>query len=273
MAVGRRPLSPAWRAQPRHVARGWYPGVQRPPGGQTMRHSRPVALVAPEGRTPRRAPYQAPGRAENLCPPCAPTLHRRAVSDGTARDRTGATCTNDFVGLVGKSASSLVSVGTLRKGSTPGASTDFLVRYRLLRGTRCAARPGFIATFLHRKAVEHPHHVPPDTGVRCGMSSWIAFSGADASRGDSRRCAEASASRSAEALRCGTPAAVGGLAQHPVLVAAEHELSFEMPRALQHRERLIPQGRPPACLVLRRGDHAPRDRASYDELAFHKIGD
>ena len=63
------------------------------------------------------------GRPEFLCPPRAPTLHRRAERRGTARERTGATCPNDFVGLVGKSTSSLVSVQTLHMGSTPGAST------------------------------------------------------------------------------------------------------------------------------------------------------
>ena len=61
--------------------------------------------------------------AEILCPACAPTLHRKTEPDGKARDRTGATCPNDFGGFLGKSASSLVSVRTLHMGSTPGAST------------------------------------------------------------------------------------------------------------------------------------------------------
>ncbi len=68
------------------------------------------------------APRQTRRWLEILCPPCAPTLHRRAAACGTARDRTGATCPNDFVDLVGKSASRLVSVRTLHMGSTPGAS-------------------------------------------------------------------------------------------------------------------------------------------------------
>src|SRR6266700_1667095 len=57
-----------------------------------------------------------------LCPDSAP-------KDGTRGDGMGATCPKDFLGLVGKSASSLVSVRSLHMGSTPGAST-FLIIFR-----------------------------------------------------------------------------------------------------------------------------------------------
>jgi hypothetical protein len=50
------------------------------------------------------APRQTKRSREILCPPCAPTLHRKTASSGTEWDRTGATCPNDFVGLVGKCA-------------------------------------------------------------------------------------------------------------------------------------------------------------------------
>jgi len=114
-------------ARPRRPSRSPSPQVGRWPArwhpratqAQTAPHAHAVALVSQQ----RRVPYPEPCRVEILCPPCAPTLHRRTEPDGTARDRTGATCPNDFVGLVGKSASSLVSVRTLHMGSTPGAST------------------------------------------------------------------------------------------------------------------------------------------------------
>ena len=76
-----------------------------------------------------------------LCPPCAPTLHRRAPSCGQARERSAATCPNDCAGLLGKSASRLVSAWTVANGSTPGASTVLLSTYKHLPASDLPCAP------------------------------------------------------------------------------------------------------------------------------------
>src|SRR5690348_10171060 len=54
--------------------------------GRKARHARAVAAGyrRPELRLAGRRP--ADHRPDILCPPCAPTLHRKAERDGTARD-------------------------------------------------------------------------------------------------------------------------------------------------------------------------------------------